>query len=488
MIGLHTAEEVRAAEEPALAATPPGTLMQRAATGLATVCLRLLGGSYGRRVALLVGTGNNGGDALFAGAALAARGARVTAVLLDADRVHDAGLAALRRAGGRVLPAGSPGVERAVTRADLIVDGMLGIGGSGGLRPGAAELARMAAEGAGITVAVDVPSGVDASTGAVDGDAFPAMHTVTFGAVKLGLVVGEGRAYAGQVHLVDIGLDLPPATVSRLTDADVAARLAPPSATDDKYSQGVVGILAGSATYPGAGVLCTGAALRTRPGLVRYAGTAADGVRAAWPEVIVTDGRPGDAGRVQAWVVGPGMGTDGAAGSVLTEVLATDLPVVVDADGLTMLAEEPGLVRDRSAPTLLTPHDREYARFGSEVGDDRVAAARRLAADLGCSVLLKGDATVVADADGTAFVNATGTSWLATAGTGDVLSGIAGAVLATGPPAVEAGAVAAHLHGRTAQLAAQRGPLVAGDLVRRLPDAIGRVRGLPPSGLGDSGA
>lgn len=488
MIALHTAAEVRAAEEPLLAATPPGTLMHRAATGLAAVCLRLLGTAYGRRVALLVGTGNNGGDALFAGARLAARGARVTAVLLDPDRVHDAGLAALRRAGGRVLAAGSSGADSAVTRADLVLDGMLGIGGSRALRPAAAELAALAGAGAGITVAVDVPSGVDASTGAVDGEAFPAMHTVTFGAVKLGLVVGEGRAFAGQVHLVDIGLELPVATAHQLTDADVAARLTPPSATDDKYSQGVVGVVAGSATYPGAGVLCTGAALRTRPGLVRYAGTAADGVRAAWPEAIVTDGRPGDAGRVQAWVVGPGMGTDDAARSVLAEVLATDLPVVVDADALTMCAAQPELVRGRAAPTLLTPHDREFARFGEDVGTDRVGAARRLAAGLGCTVLLKGEATVVADADGTAFVNGTGTPWLATAGTGDVLSGIAGAVLATGLPAVETGAVAAHLHGRTGQVAAQRGPLVAGDLVRRLPETIGRVRGLAPSGLGDSGA
>ncbi|SNR49962.1 NAD(P)H-hydrate dehydratase [Blastococcus mobilis] len=490
MIGLYTAEEIRAAEEPLLAETPPGTLMQRAATGLATVCVRLLHGVYGRRVALLVGTGNNGGDALYAGARLAARGARVTAVLLDAERAHPAGLAALRRAGGRVRRAEGPDVRDLVARADLVLDGILGIGGSGGLRPVAAELSTAAAEGAGLTVAVDVPSGIDAGTGAVDGAAFPAMHTVTFGAVKLGLVVGEGRAHAGQVHLVDIGLEphLPAATAHQLTDADAAARLAPPSATDDKYSQGVVGIVAGSTTYPGAGVLCTGAALRTRPGLVRYAGTAADGVRAAWPEVIVTDGRPGDAGRVQAWVVGPGMGTDAAARSALDEVLATDLPVVVDADALTLLAEDPGPVRGRSAPTLLTPHDREFARFGAEVGADRVAAARRLAADLGCAVLLKGEATVVADADGAAFVNGTGTPWLATAGTGDVLSGIAGAVLATGPRAVEAGAVAAHLHGRTGQLAAQRGPLVAGDLVRRLPEAVGRVRGLRPDRLGDSEA
>jgi ADP-dependent NAD(P)H-hydrate dehydratase / NAD(P)H-hydrate epimerase len=490
VIGLYTAAEVRAAEEPLLAATPPGTLMQRAATGLATVCTRLLEGVYGRRVALLVGTGDNGGDALFAGARLAARGARVTAVLMDAERAHPAGLAALRRSGGRVRPAQDQGVHPIVARADLVLDGMLGIGGSGGLRPAAAELSGAAAEGAGITVAVDVPSGVDAGTGSVVGAAFPAMHTVTFGAVKLGLVVGEGRAYAGQVHLVEIGLGphLSAATAHQLTDADVAARLVPPSATDDKYSQGVVGIVAGSAAYPGAGVLCTGAALRTRPGLVRYAGTAADGVRAAWPEAIVTDGRPRDAGRVQAWVVGPGMGTDAAARSVLAEVLASDLPVAVDADALTMLAEEPALVQGRDAPTLLTPHDREFARFGTEVGTDRVAAARRLAAELGCTVLLKGEATVVADADGAAFVNGTGTPWLATAGTGDVLSGITGAVLATGLRAVEAGAVAAHLHGRTGQLAAQRGPLVAGDLVRRLPEAVGRVRGLPGHRLGDSEA
>jgi hydroxyethylthiazole kinase-like uncharacterized protein yjeF len=302
--------------------------------------------------------------------------------------------------------------------------------------------------------------------------------------------VGEGRAHAGQVHLVDIGLaeHLPPARAFQFGDADVAARLPIPSATDDKYSQGVVGVVAGSSTYPGAGVLCTGAALRTRSGLVRYAGTAADGVRAAWPEAIVTDGRPGDAGRVQAWVVGPGMGTDDAARSVLAEVLATDLPALVDADGLTMLAQEPALVRDRTAPTLLTPHDREFARFGYEVGADRIGAARRLAADLGCAVLLKGEATVVADAGGTAFVNGTGTPWLATAGTGDVLSGIGGALLAAGLPAAEAGAAAAHLHGRAAQVAAENGPLLAGDLVRRLPEAIGRVRGVPARRLGDSGA
>jgi hydroxyethylthiazole kinase-like uncharacterized protein yjeF len=489
VIPLHTVAEVRAAEEPLLARLPEGALMQRAATGLATVCLRLLGSAYGRHVALLIGSGNNGGDALFAGAHLAARGARVTAVLLDPSRAHPAGLAALRRAGGRSTPAG-PDAAPVIGRADVVLDGILGIGGRGGLRPEAADLVQAAADGAGITVAVDVPSGVDADTGAVDGPAFPAMHTVTFGAVKPGLIVGEGRAHAGQVHLIDIGLGphLPAASAFTLTDADVAVRLEPPSAGDDKYSQGVVGVVAGSVTYPGAAVLCTGAALRTRPGLVRYAGTAADGVRAAWPEAIVTAGRPSEAGRVQAWVVGPGMGTDDDARDVLAEVLATDLPVLVDADALTMAASEPSLVRGRAAPAVLTPHDREFARFGGEVGKDRIGAARRLAAELGCVVLLKGDATVIADADGTAFVNATGTPWLATAGTGDVLSGIGGALLATGLRPVEAAAVAAHLHGRAGQLTAERGPLIAGDLIRRLPDAVGRVRGVPARRLGDSEA
>jgi NAD(P)H-hydrate repair Nnr-like enzyme with NAD(P)H-hydrate dehydratase domain len=139
---------------------------------------------------------------------------------------------------------------------------------------------------------------------------------------------------------------------------------------------------------------------------------------------------------------------------------------------------------------VLTPHDREFARFGVEPGADRVAAVRRLAADLGVVVLLKGEATVVADPGGTVYVNGTGTPWLATAGTGDVLSGIAGAILATseatGLPAATAAAMAAHLHGRAGQLAAERGPLIAGDLVRCLPEAVGRVRGARQGGLGDS--
>ncbi len=474
MIGLYTADEVRAAERAVLGTVRDDVLMLRAATGLATICRGLLGRAHGVRVVLLVGAGNNGGDALHAGAQLAERGAQVRAVLLDPDRAHPGGLAALHRAGGRVVQPADAGLDR----ADLVLDGIVGIGGTGSLREPARRLVEQATAGPGLLVAVDVPSGVRADTGEVPGAAFPAQHTVTFGAVKPGLVVGEGRRYAGQVHLVDIGLGpwLPPPRARQLTDADVAGRLEPPGPDDDKYSQGVVGVVAGSATYPGAGVLCTGAALRTRPGLVRYVGTAADGVRAAWPEAIVTSGRPADAGRVQAWVVGPGIGTDEDAAAVLVEVLGTDLPVVVDADALTLLSGRPELARERSAPTVLTPHDREFARLFGDVGTDRLAAARRGAAELGCTVLLKGDATVVADPAGTAYVNGTGTPWLATAGTGDVLAGVLGAVLATGLGAAEAAAVAAHVHGRAGQLAAANGPLIAGDLVRHLPETIGRLR------------
>jgi hydroxyethylthiazole kinase-like uncharacterized protein yjeF len=171
------------------------------------------------------------------------------------------------------------------------------------------------------------------------------------------------------------------------------------------------------------------------------------------------------------------MGTDDDARSVLAEVLGTDLPVVVDADALTMLAADPSLVRDRGAPTLLTPHDREFARFGTEVGADRIGATRRLAAELGCSVLLKGDATVVAGPDGTAFVNATGTPWLATAGTGDVLSGLIGALLAKGLGPFEAAALGVLAHVRAGRAAADRhgvDHVMARDVIEGLPAGLSR--------------
>jgi ADP-dependent NAD(P)H-hydrate dehydratase / NAD(P)H-hydrate epimerase len=174
------------------------------------------------------------------------------------------------------------------------------------------------------------------------------------------------------------------------------------------------------------------------------------------------------AGRVQAWVLGPGLGSAEDALESLAAVLAADVPVVVDADGLNLLAQRRALLERRSAPTVLTPHDREFERLFGEVGTDRVGATRRAARESGATVLLKGYATVVAEPDGTGYLNPTGAPALATAGSGDVLAGLVGSLLATGMPPGRAAATAAYLHGRAARRAALDGPVVAGNLVAAL--------------------
>jgi hydroxyethylthiazole kinase-like uncharacterized protein yjeF len=263
---------------------------------------------------------------------------------------------------------------------------------------------------------------------------------------------------------------------------DVALRLPARRPDGDKYTTGVVGIAAGSTQYTGAAVLATGAALRAGAGMVRFNGVehAAELVRARWPEAVVTTVAAGDgaavvkAGRVQSWVVGPGLGTDRDAAAVVEAVLATDVPVLVDADALTLCAEHPEWLRDRAAPTLLTPHDREFERFGEPVGEDRVGAVRRLAERLGVTVLLKGDATIVSDGRRT-FVNDTGSPVLAAAGTGDVLSGGCGALLAQGLDVVDAGAVGAHLHGVAGRLAAAGATTSASKVLEAWPEAVRRT-------------
>jgi hydroxyethylthiazole kinase-like uncharacterized protein yjeF len=477
--GIYSVAQVRAAEGALMNELASGALMQRAAIALAAHCARLLGSVYRSQVVLLIGSGDNGGDALFAGAALARRGARVHAILLAGERTHAEGLAQLRRDGGRVLPApASIDVALAlVNDADLILDGIVGIGGRGSLREDGAELAAVAARANGITVAVDIASGVDADTGAVADVAVRADVTVVMGALKRGLVIGAGAEHAGELRLVDIGLRMPDATVRLLDGADVAAVLRPPAGTDDKYTRGVLGVVAGSPQYPGAGVLATGAALPGGAGMIRYLGLAPDQIRARYPEVVVqADARPGDV-KVQAWVVGPGLGLDDAARLLLAEVLATDVPVVVDADAITLVAARPGLMRGRTAPTVLTPHDREFTRLGFPLDADRLGSAQRAARELGVTVLLKGNATIVADPDGRAYVNRTGTPWLATAGSGDVLSGLLGSLLASGVEPALAAAAAAHVHGVAGQLAAADGPPSATDLLASIRAAIHAITG-----------
>src|SRR5271166_6393991 len=448
----YSVDAIRDAEAPLLASLPDGALMRRAAFGLATEIIGELtartGGVAGRRVCAVVGSGDNGGDALWAATLLRRRGAAAEAILLKPERTHQKGLAAFRNAGGRV-------VENVSAATDLVIDGVVGISGSGPLRPAATEVFS-AVEDVGIpVVAVDIPSGIDVATGAITGPAVHAALTVTFGGFK----PVHALADCGRVELVDIGLDLPDTDVLGFEAADVAARWPVPGARDDKYTQGVTGVLAGSSTYPGAAVLCTGAAVATHSGMVRYAGGAHGEVLARWPEVIASP-TPASAGRVQSWVVGPGLGTDDKGAAALWFALNTDLPVIVDADALTILAAHPELVVDRAAPTVLTPHAGEFARLaGAPPGDDRVGACRKLADAFGATVLLKGNVTVVADPGGPVYLNPAGQSWAATAGSGDVLSGMIGALLAAGLPPGEAAAAAAFVHGRAAALsAADPGP------------------------------
>jgi ADP-dependent NAD(P)H-hydrate dehydratase / NAD(P)H-hydrate epimerase len=448
----YTADEIREAEAPLLASLPDGGLMRRAAFGLATAIVRelvlLTGGVSGRRVCAVVGSGDNGGDALWAATFLRRRGAAAAAVLLNPERTHKLALAAFGRAGGTV-------VESVPAATDLVIDGVVGISGSGPLRAGAAEVFA-AVDQVGIpVVAVDVPSGIDVQTGAADGPHVHATLTVTFGGLKPVHALGD----CGRVELVDIGLDLPSTNMLGFEATDVASRWPVPGPKDDKYTQGVTGILAGSATYPGAAVLCTGAAVAATSGMVRYAGSAGPQVLSHWPEVIAAPSAAAS-GRVQAWAVGPGLGTDDAGAAALWFVLETDLPVIVDADALTILAAHPDLLAGRTAPTVLTPHAGEFARLSSAPpGDDRVTATRKLADRLGATVLLKGNVTIVAEPGGPVYLSPAGQSWAATAGSGDVLSGIIGALLAAGLPAGEAAAAADFVHARAANLsAADPGP------------------------------
>ncbi|MFH8468926.1 NAD(P)H-hydrate dehydratase [Streptomyces sp. NPDC017991] len=467
----YSVETVRVAEQELMARLPDGVLMQRAVAGLAVACAEVLGRVYGRRVVLLVGSGDNGGDALYAGARLAKRGAGVVAVLLAPDRTHPGGLAALRRAGGRVV-RGAEAAEEPLRRADLVVDGIVGIGGKGGLRPDAAKLLDVLGEIHAAVVAVDLPSGVEADTGEVRGAAVHADLTVTFGTHKPGLLVDPAREYAGSVRLVDIGLALPgEAELQALQHADVAALLPVPGAESDKYRRGVVGIAAGSSRYPGAAVLAVSGALRGGAGAVRYVGPAGDAVIARFPETLVSTGSPEQAGRVQAWVVGPGAGDDG---DVVAAVLKADVPVLIDADGLRLADRD--AVRARRAPTLLTPHAGEAAALlgvpREEVEGARLASVRELAERYGATVLLKGSTTLVASpGGGPVRVNSTGTGWLATAGSGDVLSGLTGSLLAAGLDALDAGSVGAYLHGLAGRLAADGAPVGAHDVAEAVREA-----------------
>ena len=468
----YTVEQVRAAEASLLAELPDGVLMQLAADGLAQGITDLLGRLYGTPVLLLVGAGNNGGDALYAGARLARRGARVEAVLLSPDKAHPGGLAAFRGAGGRVV-TGLRGTYA------VAVDGIVGLGGSGPLRDEAAVLVdRLRGTP---FVAVDTPSGIDVDSGRVTGPHVRAVLTVTFGGLKPCHLLDPGAAACGTVELVELGLDLPAPTAEALQADDVARLLPRPAPDAHKYTRGVVGVRSGSEQYRGAGVLSVAGAACGLAGMVRYVPAAAgspdgapgtgvaDLVQAAHPEVVVGEGR------VQAWVVGSGGGS--AAGRQLQEALADGVPVVVDADALGSLEDA------LEVPAVLTPHAGELARMlqveRGEVETDQLRHARRAADRYDAVVLLKGRHSLVVDPDGRVRVNTVGPPWLATAGAGDVLAGLVGALLAAGLDPFDAASTGSFVHGAAAAYARPGGPVTAGEVARAVPEVCARLLDAP---------
>lgn len=447
----HTVEQVRAAEGEVLARLPEGALMQRAAAGLAVAIAELLGGVYGRRVLLLVGSGDNGGDALYAGAMLARRGAHVEAVLLS-EHVHAAGLAALRAQYGAVV------LTEQAARPDVVVDGIVGIGGRPGLEPGAAAAV---ARFPGVpVVAVDVPSGVEVDTGRIDGPHVRADLTVTFGTHKPAHLIDPAAEACGVVTLVDLDLDLPAAAIEALQADDVATLLPRPGSFAHKYTRGVVGVSAGSAAYPGAAVLCASGAASGLAGMVRYVGPVADAVRARHPGIVAAEGR------VQAWVVGSG--SDDQAADALARALQDGVPVLVDAAALKHVV--PG-----SGTLVLTPHAGELAEMlgveRAEVEADQLGHARLAAGRFDAVVLLKGRHSLTAHPDGRVRVTTSGVPWLAVAGAGDVLAGVIGALLAVGLDPFDAASVGSWVHGAAAVYAGHGGPVTP----EGVADAVGAV-------------
>ena len=471
MLPVLTPDEMGAADARTIAAgTPVEVLMERAGRAVAWVVRTRLRGLYGRRAVVVCGKGNNGGDGVIAARVLRHWGARV-------DEFH--------------LETGVPRVElaRALARADVVVDAMYGTGFRGELEGDARAVAETLRDFDGSVIAVDIPSGVQGLTGEVRGIAVRADDTVCFAAHKPGLLFEPGRSLAGRVHVVDLGIAVDDLARAWATEAaDVASWLVPRAADAHKWRAGCF-VVGGSGGMTGAPSLVSHAAMRSGAGIVWCGVPGAEAAaRLSGSEVIAKalpatpDGFLGDGAakdvlddleRFRALAVGPGLGRSPAtAAAVRRIVAAARVPVVIDADGLHAVGDDPALLRIRSAPTILTPHEGEYASLrGGPPGPDRLAAARALATDTGAIVLLKGPGTVVAAPDGRARICSTGGPWLATAGTGDVLTGVIAGLLARGLEPFDAASAGAFVHGLAADVAGHTG-LMAGDLVAAIPAVL----------------
>jgi hydroxyethylthiazole kinase-like uncharacterized protein yjeF len=459
--------EMRAADAAAIGSVGESELIHRAGFAVATEALRMLGGAYGRRIVVLAGKGNNGNDGRVAAAALARRGALVD--VIDA--------------------ASAPG---RIDGCDLVIDAAYGTGFSGAYS--APVVSKRTA-----VLAVDIASGVDANTGEMPGRALEADRTVTFAALKPGLLMGAGVSVSGEVSVADIGVRVRSTSIGLVDDADLAELPARERSTHKWVS--AVAIVAGSPGMEGAAFLCGRGAARAGAGMVRLAVPGADEESAGpWPNEAVrvilgkkdwADDVLAVVERCRALVIGPGLGRDEATLRAVRSVISrSPVPVVADADALFALGDARSAREVVSGdgvdrPVILTPHDGEYRRLaGHDPGPDRVAAATRLAESTGAVVLVKGSLTVVAAPEGEGFapppvlMAAAGTPALATAGTGDVLSGIIGAFVARGVDAPRAAAFAAHVHGAAARRGRTQG-LLSVDLPDLVADWLSEIEGGP---------
>jgi len=462
---------------------PQPVLMENAGRAAASLLHRLYGTSS---VVGIVGSGNNGGDALVALRTLAAWGHDVRAVVV-ADRSEEDALLhgwSLGAVADSTLDASGWG--QLLERADVVIDGILGTGTQGAPRTRQAEAIVRINESGRPVVALDVPSGIDASSGEVPGEAIRAELTVSFGAPKIGALLHPGRAYVGRHVNVEIGF--PPladtdASVLVATPGWARARLPVRETDTHKNRVGRVLVVGGALGMAGAIILAGRAAFSAGAGLVRICSSEAnrEAIQAAIPEAIFVSAEDEDdlADAIQASdavAVGPGLGTSASSRDLLARVTKrTTQPLLLDADALNLLAEdEIGLARlGEACPVLITPHPGEMARLNGAPSDrSRVEVARDFAASRSCAVLLKGAPSVVASREGEVTIDTQSSSDLAVAGMGDALSGACAALMAQGLDPATAGAVGLYLSGRAAVLADRGAGLTPSEVVQRIPDVL----------------
>ncbi len=493
---IYLTGEIREIERLAQARPGCAPLMQKAGLAAAEYARELLG-EYGRTVLVLAGPGNNGGDAFEVAAQLKRWYYRVELVFAgDEHQLSEDALAALRK--WRACGGNTYAAPPAALRPDLVVDGLFGIGLTRALEGGYADIIAGVNRLPGPKLALDIASGINADTGAIMGCALRATHCITFIALKPGLLTLDGPDYCGklggEIRVADLGLDLGvmPASKGATTSADTLRRVFPPRPLNfHKGNAGSVGVLGGACGMAGAAVLAGRAALKLGAGKV-FLGLLTDHppyVDYAQPELMLRTPRELlEAGMITAFAAGPGMGMVKSAEQLLREVLDANVPLVLDADALNLVAASKTLqarLFKRNAATVLTPHPAEAARLlgcaTAAVQSDRVQAALHLARRYQAVVVLKGNGSVIAVPDGTWLINTSGNPGMASAGMGDVLAGMIASLLAQGANARDAAVAAVWLHGAAADsLAAQgQGPLgiTASDVIdaaRRVANAVQR--------------